>query len=96
MKDIKIEEIEDESPYCSLCTSCGENLCCHYTNCVFTAIDNNKECLYPETYKREVLLRDYFFDEAFNKAGNNKELIDFLDIVYDAADKRVEEYFKLL
>jgi hypothetical protein len=83
------------NPYCTVCSqSCGENSCCDYKDCVFTAIDNNEGCFYPETYKREILIRDYFMEECFKQEDSMIGLKEFFDRVYDSAFDKAEKYFK--
>ena len=80
------------NPYCTECSSCGENGCCPYTACVFKAMDSNKGCFYPETYKREILIRDYFMEECFK--NSSPVFDDFLERMYDVSFEKADEYIK--
>jgi hypothetical protein len=76
---------ENYNPYCKSCSACGENGCCSYLACTFRAIDNNKDCSYPETYKAEIILRDEFFKACFNNQSQSVGIEQFVDNMYDIA-----------
>lgn len=75
--------------YCELCTSCGHDGCCSYLSCIFTAIDNNKGCGYPESYKEELLLREEFFKACFEHEDTSTEIKEFVDNMYNIAYDKV-------
>lgn len=83
------------NPYCTECSSCGENGCCPYTACVFKAMDSNKGCFYPKTYKREILIRDYFMEECFRHEEQSVEIKEFLDNMYSIAFDKADKCFKI-
>ena len=51
------EEKEDYSPYCKLCTACGEDGCCSHLTC-FSALIENPQCAYGISYLRDVMYTD--------------------------------------
>lgn len=73
-----MENIEDEnySPYCKICTACGEDGCCPATMCTM-----EDGCEYKGTYHTE--LRDgYIFMKEFYEKIYNK-LSDELKVEVD-------------
>lgn len=85
---------EDYSPYCKNCGSCGEDGCCSYIKCIINSIDNNKGCFYPETYKKELLVRDEFLNLCFQNNQRSLEIHKFLDEMLDLAEDNIELLFK--
>ena len=73
------------SHYCKNCSSCGEDGCCSYLRCVFNAMNKNKKCEYPETYKNELLLRDAFYHACMENESENLITSEFVDKMYDIA-----------
>lgn len=95
--EIQFPQIEENySPYCASCDSCGEQGCCSYIHCVLKAIDLNKECDYPITYKEELIFRDVFFTKAWGLSEGDQKLMDFVLNVYDVSDIETEQIMKKL
>jgi hypothetical protein len=80
------EEKEDYSPYCKLCTACGEDGCCSHLACFATLIEN-PECEYGKTY-----LRDARYADKMANLGSN--IIEKLKNKLITAEEAVAEYDK--
>ena len=75
-----------ESPYCKICTSCGEEGCCPYLNC-FSHLIENDNCKYGHVH-----LRDAKFDYRLSKMGY--DIINKLENGLFDAELAVKEYHK--
>lgn len=56
---IELEDTEDYSPYCKLCSACGESGCCSPMMCSF-----EEGCEYKNGYLKE-LKEEYIFVREF-------------------------------
>lgn len=91
--DIDIEE----SPYCPVCESCGEDGCCSAENSLW-----KHDCKYGKAYARDVYFNEMVIDEfhkffeSLDFAGDETgdKVFDPIGDIYDRAWKRVEEKYK--
>lgn len=82
----KEESFEEEySPYCKLCSSCGENGCCPYLICINNVLDSNKGCNYPNGTKFEIYLRDIFMERVLLSNLNQETINQIYSDSYDEA-----------
>jgi len=99
-----MEEEDDidigESPYCSVCGSCGEEGCCSVEKSLL-----GHDCKYGKVYARDVYFNEMIIEEfhklfndqesycAFNKPGDVVK--SPIELVYDNAwNKTLEKYGK--
>lgn len=80
-----------KSVYCHSCNSCGEDGCCSYLKCVQNSIELNPDCKYHDRYKSELLLRHEFMKAAFDMAEISPEFKQFVETVFDIAEKKSYE-----
>lgn len=75
-----IEEEEDYSPYCKICSACGENGCCSALMCRF-----EDGCEYKKTYLGELREGYKFTKEFYNKIYDklSEELKKEVDQIFD-------------
>lgn len=95
---IETEKIEDnipESPYCELCTGCGEEGCCSHISC-YRALVNKVGCSYGETYLKEVIYNKLLLGAIFEKGATMKKEGDsFLDgILQVEFDKVYDQVYR--
>jgi len=71
---------EFQSPYCPVCSGCGEDGCCRATIC-----QHKPEGLYCEFYLRDLRFGYWMYKDLYeiiSKSGD-KDLIEKLDITFD-------------
>lgn len=94
--NLSTEEEEDDdsySPYCPVCSGCGESGCCSPLNCE----PDNPECHYPKTYTADLKLGystwSRFWDllEENQWFGKKKEFMKIYDEELDIRFKKNEE-----
>lgn len=92
--NLSVEEDEDEgSPYCPVCTGCGELGCCSPLNCE----PNDPRCHYPKTYTEDLKLgyrtfeRWYDLLEENNWFGKKDEFMKIYDEMLDIRFRQDEE-----
>lgn len=56
------------SPYCKLCSACGEDGCCSHIGC-FSALVENPKCAYGKSYVKDAILNH----------NTNKMLFELID-----------------
>ncbi len=78
-----MKEDDDESPYCELCNSCGEEGCCSFIKCFRELVFQNDECKY-----------DYVKDAIFAKeiAELGSQVITKLENGLFSSESAVKEY----
>lgn len=81
------EENDNYSPYCPVCTGCGESGCCSPKNCD----PYNINCHYPETYTADLRLGYATFERWYDLLDQNdwfgkKE--EFMKIYHEELDIR--------
>jgi hypothetical protein len=74
---IKIIE-SDESPYCPICTGCGEEGCCSPLNC--TQDPNGSYC---QTYLRDLKFGYKMYDEISKSLNEDPKYKDDVDIIFN-------------
>lgn len=74
-----IEDYENYSPYCELCTGCGEDGCCSALNCTL-----EEGCKYPQTYLNNLKEGYIFMKEFYNT---------IYDKLSDELKKEVDDMF---
>ena len=57
-----IEEEDNYSPYCEICSGCGEDGCCPAVFCTM-----EEGCKYPKTYLRDLKEGYIFMKEFYSK-----------------------------
>ena len=81
-----MENTEEYSPYCKLCTACGEIGCCSPMMCSF-----EEGCDYKNTYLRELKENYIFVREFYEKIYPNlpKEVQEDITELYLSIDIEV-------
>lgn len=79
------EEFDIESPYCSDCGACGEAECCSPFMCLRKSVSKNKECMYGETYLKEVKMYYYLGQKLYDLILEKGDLenIKIVNKIYD-------------
>ncbi len=82
-----LQDDANYSPYCPVCTGCGESGCCSPLNCD----PDNPECHYPKTYTADLKLGYRTFEKWYDLLDENdwfgkKE--EFMKIYHEMLDIR--------
>jgi hypothetical protein len=74
-----MENIEDYSPYCAVCSGCGEDGCCSVMKCTF-----EDGCQYKQTYLNDLRDSYVFMREFYQKIYPNltEEIQKDIDELY--------------
>jgi hypothetical protein len=73
---------EDESPYCSECSACGEDGCCSALKCAYNNMVIKSTGLYCEDYFKDIEFAYEMF-KAYYDESKDKEMFDTIyDKVY--------------
>ena len=78
MEDNQEPEEEFESPYCPICSSCGEDGCCPATMCVHDP--NGKYC---DWYLRDLRFGYVMFEKIYGLVHDDPKYKDEIDKMYD-------------
>ena len=84
------EDNDNYSPYCPVCSGCGESGCCSPKNCD----PDNISCQYPKTYTADLKLGYRTWERWYDLLEENgwfgkKE--DFMKVYREELDKRYNE-----
>lgn len=89
--NLSVEEDEDEgSPYCPVCTGCGESGCCSPLNCE----PDNPKCHYPKTYTEDLKLGYRTFEKWYDLLEENEwfgKKDEFMKIYHEMLDIRFRQ-----
>lgn len=87
-KENESEQTEFHSPYCPVCTGCGEEGCCSPIKCQQSPVGT-----YCKTYlydlKFAYMMNDEIMKKIYEDKEKNKDLIDFIDNIYDTMYEKV-------
>lgn len=74
------DDHEEYSPYCEICSGCGEDGCCTHTGCFRALVQTNPNCKYGKSYlidaldnKNIVRMTYRLLHRLKNKEGYTKE-----------------------
>jgi hypothetical protein len=74
-----IQKIEsDESPYCPICTGCGEEGCCSPLNCT-----QNPNGFYCQTYLNDLKFGYKMYNEVSELIKDDPKYKDDVDVIFD-------------
>ncbi len=89
--DVSVEEDDDSySPYCPVCTGCGEAGCCSPLHCE----PDNPECQYPKTYIEDLKLGYRTFEKWYNLLDENEwfgKKDEFMKIYHEMLEIRFRQ-----
>jgi hypothetical protein len=80
----KVDEVlskfnsEDESPYCPICTGCGEEGCCSPLNCT-----QNPNGSYCQTYLNDLKFGYKMYNEVSELIKDDPKYKDDVDVIFD-------------
>lgn len=69
-----MKDKEDYSPYCKVCTGCGEDGCCSAINCQYS-----KDGMYCETYLRDLKFSYLMYHDTYDMIKPKKKLKEIFD-----------------
>lgn len=89
--NLSVEEDDDSySPYCPVCSGCGESGCCSPLGCD----PSNSECHYPETYTADLKLGYRTFEKWYDLLEENNwfgKKDEFMKIYHEMLDIRFRQ-----
>jgi hypothetical protein len=89
--NLSVEEDDDSySPYCPVCTGCGESGCCSPLHCD----PDNPECHYPKTYTEDLKLGYRTFDKWYDLLEENEwfgKKDEFMKIYHEMLEIRFRQ-----